>query len=347
MKSVVLLRRTKDAANTGVGLYANSLAGLLERNSIEFEEIEMRMDLHNGFIRMLKDGFIEPFFKIMKARKDTEIFHATDDLCCFFLPFMRKNKKLVTFHHVVSEKDKDIKFLPMWRLSAWIGVKLADKIVAISEQTRDEIKRRYKINGDNIVVVPIALSDDITTLDVEKKRYIGCVSTLIQRKNIESLLRAFKEFRDICGMKEGEGYSLRICGKGPEENTLRALANDLGLEGCVEFISDIDSKELVLFYNEASIIANPSLHEGFGKVTLEAQLCSTPVVYFKEAEIPEEVVRYAVASTDESDFAQKMFELLSDSTLYKKVVEEGLEYARSFQGTQAKMLDIYKELSDK
>jgi len=343
LKTVVLLRKPKaSSATTGVGIYTDSVTRLMDENSIDYSEIELRMDLQEGFVPMLTDGFIRPFFQIMAARKGTKIFHSADDFSCFFFPLMRGNKKIVTFHHVTSSKDKDVRFHPAWRLTSWIGVRWADKVIAISEQTCNEIQSKYRVDKSKIVVISNKLSEDMLTLGVEKKRFIGCISTLMPRKNVGSLIKAFKEFRDTYGMDD---YSLKICGKGQEEEALKKLVKDLGLEEKVEFISNLDRNELALFYNEASIIANPSMHEGFGRITLEAQLCSTPVVYFKNAAIPREVMRCAVPSEDEKDFASKMYELLTDSELYKKVVEEGLEYARSFQGQQMELINLYRELS--
>jgi len=343
LKTVVLLRKPKtSSAKTGVGIYTDGVAKLLDNNAIEYGEIELRMDLHSGFERMLVDGFIRPFFQIMNARKDTKIFHSADEFSCFFFPLLRNNKKIVTFHHVVSEDDKDSRFPLAWKFVSWVGVRWADKIVAISEQTRDEILKKYKIDESKVVVISNKLTEDIRILSAEKKRYVGCVSTFAPRKNVGSLLRVFKEFRDSYGMDD---YLLKICGKGPEEGMLRKLTKDLGLEGKVEFLSNLERNELVSFYSEASIIANPSMHEGFGRITLEAQLCSTPVVYFEKAEIPEEVTRRAVPSVDEKDFAFNMYKLLTDQEFYKKVVEEGLEHARSFQGQQAELIEIYRELS--
>jgi glycosyltransferase involved in cell wall biosynthesis len=302
----------------------------------------MRTNLQSGFIRMLTDGFIRPFFKTMDAKKYADIFHATDEFCCFYFPLLRKSKKVVTFHHVMSKDDRDSRFLLVWRLVAWMGVKRADKIVAISNQTRDEIMHRYGISADKIAVIPNKLPDNMVPLNVDKKNYIGCVSTLTSRKNLGALIRVFKVFQDTYGMDE---YGLKICGKGPEERALRTLAENLGIDGKVEFISDLKDDELIRFYNEANLIANPSMHEGFGRITLEAQLCSTPVIFFKNAAIPEEVTKAAVPAEDESDFARNMYELLTNKELYVKVSQEGLEYARSFQGVPEELLDLYKELS--
>ncbi len=343
-KTVVLLRRLKEpSAQTGIGAYTDNIVKLLEQNSVEYGEVEMRMDLHSGVFRMLADGIVRPFFNTMGAKNDTKVFHSVDELCCIFFPLIRKSKKVLTCHHLVSERDGDAVLLPAVRLAFWIGIRWADVVVTVSDQTRNEILSRYDIDGSKVIAIPNRLSEEFVTLNIEKKKYIGCVSSLIPRKNVGSLLRIFKEFREAYGMDE---YRLRICGKGPEEEALKALAEDLGIRDAVDFISGLSMKELLLFYNEASIVANPSMHEGFGFATLEAQICSSPVVYFEDAEIPEEVVRFAVPARDESDFARIMHELLTDKEFYDKVVREGQEYAGSFRGAQDRLLELYKELSE-
>lgn len=339
MKKIILLRRARStSANTGVDTYSNNIADLLEKNSMEYSEIGMILDLKKGIMHTIANGFIRPFFEVIKNRKDTDVFHATDDFCCLFFPLMNKSRKIVTFHHVINDDEKDTRFLFIWKLIAKIGIIWADDIIAISSQTKSEIMNKYKIDDSKITVISNSISKKFITLDVPNKKYIGCVTTLIARKNVHSLLRVFKLFKE---MENTEEYTLKICGYGPEKESLIQTSKDLGIFDCVEFVSGLTDEEIILFYNEASVIATPSIHEGFGYTALESQLCSTPVVYFETSSVPEEVVRCAIPSKDEKDFAKNLHDLISDRKLYEDTVRRGNEYAKKFTAEQDNVLNLY------
>ena len=174
---------------------------------------------------------------------------------------------------------------------------------------------------------------------------MGCVSILVQRKNVAALIRSFSKLTGMDGVSD---VRLRICGKGPEKRSLDELTRSLGISDRVEFLSDLSEADLVKFYNSISVLANPSMHEGFGCVTLEAQRCSTPVVFFRDADIPEEVVRSAIPCDNEDDMAKKMHDLLTDAGQWEKIAREGKEYADSFGGEFSDtMVEIYRELAKK
>lgn len=344
MTRIVLLRRDRSTAkNTGVDVYANSIGSLLDENGIEYSEISMVMDLKGGSLNFLVNGLIKPFFSILKAVRKNDVFHATDDFCCIFFPIMWKKRKIVTFHHVISETDKDNKHYWFWRVVAKIGIRWADDIIAISSQTKKEIIETYGVDGSRIVVTPNGISKKFVTLDVDKKKYIGCTSTLMPRKNLHALLKIFKIFKGLPGT---EGYTLKICGKGPEKDALMRTASELGIEEDLEILSDLSDDELVTFYNEAMVFANTSLHEGFGNMTLEAQICSTPVVYYRDADIPEEVVRFALPVDTDEEFAHRISDLIADPQMYADAVREGKEYADTFSGYPKGLLEVYLKQKD-
>jgi glycosyltransferase involved in cell wall biosynthesis len=101
--------------------------------------------------------------------------------------------------------------------------------------------------------------------------------------------------------------------------------------------------ELIEFYNRISVFANSSMHEGLGMTALEAQACGAPVVFFRDARIPEEVTVNFIPSIDEKDFAENMLRLIKDEEFrnsHLKSVEE-----RSLEKEYPKaLLNMYSDL---
>jgi glycosyltransferase involved in cell wall biosynthesis len=95
------------------------------------------------------------------------------------------------------------------------------------------------------------------------------IGRLSQQKNHALLLRAAARLGD-------QPWRLRICGTGPEEDALRALADELGIGDRLElpgFVSDPVSE-----YLEATVMALSSAWEGLPATVLEAIACGCPVV---------------------------------------------------------------------
>ncbi len=69
-----------------------------------------------------------------------------------------------------------------------------------------------------------------------------------------------------------------VIGDGPARGDLERLAHDLGMDDWVEFRGRVDDDALVAAYQEAWVVANASLQEGWGLTLTEAGACATPGV---------------------------------------------------------------------
>jgi glycosyltransferase involved in cell wall biosynthesis len=100
------------------------------------------------------------------------------------------------------------------------------------------------------------------------------VRRLVPRMGLEDLLDAFAAVR-----AQGSAARLIVGGKGGLADRLRRRADDLGLDGAVNFPGLIPERHLAAYYQSADLFVVPSRSlEGFGLVTLEALACGTPVV---------------------------------------------------------------------
>ncbi len=342
--AVYLVRsRVRDSRNqTGLGGYADMVRDVLSDMGVDTIQVEADLLDGGSMRRILLDNTIVPILQTMKVHRG-DVCHYTFEGLGFTVPFCRA-RKIVTFHHFVTEEEgNNPLWLLAWRVSARLAVRAADRIIAISENTADEIVRGFGVDRGQITVIPYMANDRFSKLpSVQKRRRIGSMGSLVERKNYPAMLRVFK------GLSETEGfedYELHICGKGRMREELDRLAVELGISDRVTFVQDLDTAELNEFYNSCALCLYTTTHEGMGMTTLESQMCGTPVLYFRWASIPMETLEAAVPCDDEADMVSKCVSLLSDPGEYDRVVREGLEFTRKFRnGYRDRTADVYREV---
>lgn len=339
MTDITILRREKESKETGVGVYSDIVSSVLADSSFSYNEIPFKLTTEDGYMECLKYGFVKPFLRIINSK--SKIYHATEELCCLYFPFVR-GRKIVTFHHVSDSREGKSRLLyPVWKAAARIAISYSDIIIAVSQQTKDDLIKTYGVNESKIRVKMHGIDPLFRDLGRPREKIIGFVGTLIERKNVIGGLRAFKIFTEMPG---SEGYRFVICGDGPLRSELESAAAEAGISDRTEFISGLEKEELLEFYNRMSVFAHSSTHEGMGMTALEAQMCGTPVVFFKNARIPKEVTGSFVPSVDDTDFAENMMRLVSDDD-FRRLYSNQVQRGRSEKEYSEFLLDIYSELS--
>jgi 1,2-diacylglycerol 3-alpha-glucosyltransferase len=141
--------------------------------------------------------------------------------------------------------------------------------------------------------------------------YFLYVGRLAPEKNLERLLRAFRQYVD-----EGGTWSLVLVGKGPQEQHLKSTAERLGIETSVHFAGFKNGPELFPYYAFASCFVLPSIREPWGLVVNEAMASGLPVLVSSICGCIPELVSpgmngYSFAPCDENDLADKLSRLAS------------------------------------
>ena len=160
------------------------------------------------------------------------------------------------------------------------------------------------------------------------ERYVLCVGRHIQKKGIDTLLRAFAQVA-----RKHPSVSLIQVGTGPMTAELQALATVLGINNRVRFLGAQPHEEVLKLMRGAEIFALPSQTakdgncEGLPIVLNEASACGIPVVSTWHSGIPEAVLDgetgFLVPERDDSALAEKLDTLLSDRALGKKMGQLG------------------------
>ncbi|MDD5652403.1 MAG: glycosyltransferase family 1 protein [Candidatus Moranbacteria bacterium] len=300
-------------------------------------------------------GWTMPIF-MRKNRLD--IFH-TEYILPFFIP---KDIKVVTHIHDVSFKvyrdmimKKDLFFLDLLIPKS---IKRADKIVAVSQFTKDEILRYYGTNEKKVGVIYNSINIKDVEVNEHKARFLRkkyglpekfilYLGTLQPRKNIPILIRAYAEIKNkipdiklvIAGDKKAHNFDDKI---DDAINRYKLTGEDITFCG---FISEEDKS---VIYSISTVFIFPSLYEGFGIPILEAMSRRVAVL---ASDIPphREVAGDAALYFDPyslDDLKKKLYNICVDENLRNRLI--GLENARvnffSWEKSAKKLLEIYKSL---
>jgi glycosyltransferase involved in cell wall biosynthesis len=234
-----------------------------------------------------------------------------------------------------------------WQQRVYLGTVLgpalrnAAAVLVPSESTRRDLVDLYKIPDleSKVEVISEGLPPQVPAgplPDGVEPGFILAVGTVEPRKNYPRLLAAFRQMR-------GRGGSLPFIINGrpgvPQlviagrpgwayGDTLRQIAAEPG----VRYLGHVDEPTLTALYESASVLAFPSLYEGFGLPLLEAMAHGLPAVVGAVGALPELAGEAGIAvKPEETDaIAAALERLLADATLREKMGEAGKRRAATF-----------------
>lgn len=230
------------------------------------------------------------------------------------------------------------------------AAKYADRIVAVSTATKNDLVRLYKINPDKIEVIyhgvgiksftpgeswlASPLQPATPGVVLEKIPYFLFVGSYKPSKNIPNIIKAFSLF--IKDKKKP--YKLVLAGSNYwGDNDVAKLIVDLKLEGNVKILGFVSEENLLKLYRGATAFVSPSFYEGFGLPFLEAMASGVPVITSSCGSIPEVVENAAILvdPTDIIGLKNAMISVASDKKLRDKLIRAGLKQAKKFSWQKA------------
>lgn len=252
----------------------------------------------------------------------------------------------------------------LYQLKSWTAysVKKAAKVLTISNSSKDDIIKEYKVSPDKVVTVYPGIKQGVTLepkiygmnqLQAKYKvseNYILFVGTLQPRKNITRLIEAFSKIKKHdTGIKD---VDLVVIGKkGWLYEEILDAPKKYGVEDEVKFLEGVTDEELEVFYKHAQCYVLPSLYEGFGLPVLEAMKHGCPVITSNVSSMPEaggDAALY-VDPEDVDDIAQKIVKLVRDKALQNEMVEKGKKQVTKFSWDKAarETLDVLQDVAKK
>ncbi len=210
----------------------------------------------------------------------------------------------------------------------------ADKVIAISEHTKEDACAYYGLPHEKVVVIPLAASDLFSnTSDPEAKverfklphNFVLHVGHRGGYKNFKILMGAFGLLRTKPGL-------FLVCvGGGPWTTDEEKAIVEFKLGGRIHHYQDVSDLDLKLIYSKAQLFVYPSLYEGFGIPLLEAMACGAPVLAARSSSLPEvggDAATY-FDPTNLEELADKITGLIENTELRATLIKRG--YARAHQ----------------
>lgn len=221
-----------------------------------------------------------------------------------------------------------------------LSVRLPDEIVSVSAQTSHRLVHDL---GVRVPVHTIGPGIDLAAIDSQPAATppvdILYAGRLIAHKHVDLLLRAVARL-----VVDRPWLRCRIVGEGPERARLESLRHELGLEACVEIGDFLPDNEIYGVIKSASVLALPSVREGFGCIVVEANACDVPVV---TVEHPDNAARHLVApggngylaALDDADLARALTAALDNgATMSPRAVAERAGHLRDWDEVAAAVL---------
>jgi glycosyltransferase involved in cell wall biosynthesis len=244
-------------------------------------------------------------------------------------------------HYIPAQFWKRV-FIPFERRT----YQRADRVICISEDSRDILAKKYRIPPDKLAVITpgVDTRQFFPMPEIKKRRnsllYVGRVD---RRKGVDFLIRAMPEVA-----RQIPDVTLYVGGTGKDLPLLKNFVRAQSLERNVEFLGFIPENSLNTWYNQVQCAIAPSVFEGFGLTVVEAMAAGTSVISTRVDSI-RRIVRdgtcgYLVDYGDTAALARRVVDLLGDEATRAKFVEEGLKQVRSLFSWEAVMDKLAPEL---
>lgn len=254
------------------------------------------------------------------------------------------------YYHWIDRKIYNYKFRR--------ACKNADRVIAVSQYTKDDIVRYYGIDESKIDVVyqgcdpvfakdiPQSTLDDVRNRYALPPRFILYVGSIEKRKNLMLVVKALARLRE-----KGENVHLVAVGKRTSYlDEISHYAQSKGLSSLLHFCHGVGYTDLPAFYKLATAFVYPSRIEGFGIPMLEAITSGLPAIGCTGSCLEEAGGSSSlyVSPDDVEGMSDAIHQVLNDTSLRCKMIAEGKSYASKFSSRQLayNLVEVYNKLEN-
>jgi glycosyltransferase involved in cell wall biosynthesis len=360
--------------STGLGNHSRILINALMRDFPENEYLLFSPEAKDEFFHQLNGRFkmIFPESRLAKSlhqlwrsygvnrqleKERINVFHGLSNE----IPIRNHKSNIrtvVTIHDLIFLKHTDqYPFIDrqIYELKTRYAAKHADQIIAVSNETKNDLIQYYHVPDSKIEVIYPSVDTQFQTLkssnqleSIRRKyalpnKYILNVGSFFPRKNQKTLIEAFDLIKD----KIDEDLVL-VGGTGSIQKQIEALIRKKNLQSRVKIMSGISNSDLSVVYQAASLFVFPSLFEGFGAPVLEALISRVPVIATANGAIQEAGGRNSVYVNplNGEEIGDAILSVLKNEELRTQMIEAGNAHAQSMTDKvfAEKTMSVYKEI---
>jgi glycosyltransferase involved in cell wall biosynthesis len=279
---------------------------------------------------------------------NAEVLHSP----CYSIPLSPGLPTVVTIHDAsyFTEPDEHDPVKATYIKSATrTAARRATRLIVPSRSTRDELVRLLHMDMGRLDVAYHGVDHEVfhRPQEDERKRlsdrlglhghpYVAFLGTQEPRKNVPNLIRGWAE----AVAELPDPPALVLAGAGGWDDEIDAAMAEVPPRLRVIRPGYLSWSSLPGFYGGATVVALPSIREGFGLPVLEAMACGAPVLTTRRASLPE-VGGDAVAYTepDPASIAQALRELITDPVRRQELGDAS--HVRSYEFSWAASADAH------
>lgn len=284
--------------------------------------------------------WMEISLRLFFKKNKFDLFIGTDG----YLPLSLSCKSIAVIHDINFEHyPQDLPFFNRiyYRKFFPAFARKADKIIAVSEFTRQDIIEKYKIAPSKISVAYNGVSEEFKPLDEAMiretrnkfsrgKAYFLFIGAIHQRKNIANLLRAYEQFR-----KENPDSEILLLFAGAKRwwtEEMESVFQSMEFKNDIIFTGRVSFEDLAQITASAFAVTYVSTFEGFGIPIVEGMKAGVPVITSNVTSMPEVAGNAALLCDPFSveSIAGAMKKMATDENLRRELITKGLKRAQDF-----------------
>jgi glycosyltransferase involved in cell wall biosynthesis len=334
--------------------YFHSLEEPTVRSSLLFS--------NNEYIHEDKIVRSTPFIKCIRSQKKTEamnLFNEIKSLAVvksanfdlfhptyydpYYLKIKSKKPIVITFHDLIHEKFKQYDGRTLANKKKVLN--RADRIIAVSQNSKNDLVEHYGIPKERVVVIHLASSfapQQIPAIETLKEDYFLYVGNRDHYKNFLFFVRAITPL-----LREHPKLFLYCVGGGKFTKEESLLFIELRIDRQIKLTSGTD-ESLKKMYAHAIAFFFPSYYEGFGIPLLEAMNCGCPIAASHTSSLPEVAGNAALYFNpyDKHSILSVAEKLVNDPSIRTDLKAKGFLRAKEFswQKTATRTHEVYKSL---
>lgn len=324
-----------DNANEYILVFKNQIHKLF--NSVKKKNI--KYIVIKGKNKLIFNQIILPFH-LYKYHADKYLFFA------FPSPIFLRRKGIFNTIHDMGHKDcpstMKMKSRLYFGVSYFVASKVSEKIITVSDFSKERINFYYPYTYGKVEVIHSGyilkflnqINTQSDTNEVKYKynlpdKYFLCLSTLEPRKNMNLLIKTYKEILD----EKVTDHKLVLVGR--KGWKIQQMLEEIHLLNNPNIILTgfVDDEDLPIIYKKADCFIFPSIYEGFGLPPIEAMLMKVPVISSNAASLPEILGEncWYFENNNSQDLKRNIIEFLKCSETEKiNIVNNAYEWAKQY-----------------